>query len=61
MLIFDQADVLSVGGLARVMALNAQGFGLALRDPDRAALESEDGLLSLVTHVNAEFGNLDLV
>lgn len=59
-LIFDQADVLSAGGLARVMALNAQGFGLALRNPDRAALARDDGLLSLMTHVEAEFGNPDL-
>lgn len=60
MLIFDQADVLSAGSLTRVMALNAQGFGLALRNPDRAALARDDGLLSLMTHVEAEFGNPDL-
>lgn len=59
-LIFDQADVLSAGSLTRVMALNAQGFGLALRNPDRAALARDDGLLSLMTHIEAEFGNPDL-
>ncbi|NDP64793.1 HDOD domain-containing protein [Polaromonas sp.] len=59
-LIFDQKDLSNAGALSRVMSLNAHGFGLAMRDPDRAALASDDGLLSLMTHLQAEFGHPDL-
>lgn len=59
-LIFAQTDLFNAGALSRVMSLNAHGFGLAMRDPDRAALASDDGLLSLMTHLQAEFGHPDL-
>lgn len=59
-LIFDQADLSSAVALSQVMALNAHGFGLAMRGSDPAALASDDGLLSLMTHVKADFGHPNL-
>ncbi|MEO5658849.1 MAG: hypothetical protein ABIQ90_03490, partial [Polaromonas sp.] len=50
-LILNQADLVNAGNLPLVMSLNALGVGLALSDVDLALIDSNDGLLSLMTHV----------
>lgn len=59
-LMLNQADLVDPGNVSRVMALSAQGLGLALCDVDRALLESHDGLLSLMTHIALDADHPDL-
>lgn len=59
-LMFNPEDLACAEGIELAMALNAQGFGLALCHPDAALFESSDGLLSLMTHVTADLANPDL-
>lgn len=54
------ADLLNKGNLPLVMSMNAQGFGLMLCDVDHALLESNDGLLSLMTHIEMDLDHPDL-
>jgi c-di-GMP-related signal transduction protein len=50
-LMVNRADLINAGNLHLLMSMRAQGFGLALCDVDLALLESDDGLLSLMTHL----------
>jgi c-di-GMP-related signal transduction protein len=59
-LMLSPADLLNAGNLSLVMSLHTQGFGLALCDVDHALLESSDGLLSLMTHVELGIDQPDL-
>ena len=59
-LMFDQAELACAEGIELAMSLNAQGFGLALCHPDVALFDSNDGLLSLMTHVTADLAHPDL-
>lgn len=59
-LMLNQADLVNASNLSLVMSLHAQGFGLALCDVDHALLESNDGLLSLMTHVELGIDHPDL-
>jgi EAL and modified HD-GYP domain-containing signal transduction protein len=59
-LMFDQADLLSAGSIPLAMSLYAQGFGLALCNVDLALLESNNGLLSLMTHIEVDSCHPDL-
>ena len=59
-LMFNQAELACPKGIELAMALHAQGFGLALCHPDVALFDSNDGLLSLMTHVVADLANPDL-
>lgn len=58
--IFDQADLVSAGSIPLAMSLFAQGFGVALRNANLALLESNNGLLSLITHLEVDSGHPDL-
>ena len=59
-LMFDQAELACAEGIELAMSLNAQGFGLALCHPDVTLFDSNDGLLSLMTHVTADLAHPDL-
>ncbi len=53
-LIFDQADLDRAGSIPLAMSLYAQGFGLALCNADLALLESNNGLLSLMSYLEVD-------
>jgi EAL and modified HD-GYP domain-containing signal transduction protein len=59
-LMFNQAELACQEGIQLAMSLHAQGFGLALCHPDVALFDSNDGLLSLMTHVTVDLANPDL-
>ena len=59
-LMFNQAELACPEGIQLAMSLHAQGFGLALCHPDVALFDSNDGLLSLMTHVTVDLANPDL-
>lgn len=59
-LMFAQEDLACAEGIELAMSLHAQGFGLALCHPDAALFDSNDGLLSLMTHVTADLAHPDL-
>ena len=59
-LMLNQADLANADTVPLVMSLNVQGFEVALCDVDLALLDSSDGLLSLMTHVEAAADHADL-
>lgn len=59
-LMFNQSELVNAASIVWAMSLNAQGFGLALCDVNFALLESNDGLLSLMTHVEASLDHPDM-
>lgn len=59
-LMFPQADLSGVQGMALATSLKAQGFGLALLTPDAALFESSDPLLALLGQVIVDPAHSDL-
>lgn len=59
-LMFGHADLSCPHGMQLAMSLKAQGFGLALCNPDVALFESNDGLLALMTHMAVDLAHPDL-
>jgi len=59
-LMFGQAELACPEGIELAMSLHAQGFRLALCQPDVALFDSSDGLLSLMSYVTADLAHPDL-
>jgi c-di-GMP-related signal transduction protein len=59
-LMFDQTDLGNAGSITLAMSLYAQGFSLALCQADLALLESNNGLLSLMTYLEVDSCHADL-
>jgi len=59
-LMFSQAELACPEGIELAMSLHAQGFRLALCQPDVALFDSSDGLLSLMSYVTADLAHPDL-
>lgn len=59
-LMFSQAELACPEGIELAMSLHAQGFRLALCQPDVALFDSNDGLLSLMSYVTADLAHPDL-
>ena len=58
--VFDQSDLVGAGRIPLAMSLYDQGFGLALCNADLALLESDHSLLSLMTHLELDWGHPEL-
>ena len=59
-LMFGQAELTCPEGIELAMLLHAQGFRLALCQPDVALFDSSDGLLSLMTYVTTDLAHPNL-
>ena len=59
-LMFSHADLSCAQGMQLAISLKAQGFGLALCNPDVALFDSNDGLLALMTYVAVDLAHPDL-